>query len=64
MQLFLLGLNFVFYYNLLLLKNLNCFEETAESYGLRDNVFETQRKLLEIRALYYPPDQLASSPPR
>jgi hypothetical protein len=53
-ELLLLRLKIVFYYNLLLLKNLNCFEETAESCGLQDNVFETQRKLLLIRALCCP----------
>ena len=31
---------------------LNCFKETAESYGFRDNVFETCRKRLELLALF------------
>jgi len=34
------------------------------SCGLRNNVFEMYRKRLELRALCFPPDQLAASPPR
>jgi len=37
-------------------------KKTAESYGLRENVFVTYRKPLLLRALCYTPDQLASSP--
>ena len=42
---------------------MNCFEETAEFCRLRDNVFGTQRKRLELRGLCFPRDQLASSLP-
>jgi hypothetical protein len=33
----------------------NCFKETAEFCELRNNVFETQSKGLELRALFPPP---------
>lgn len=39
-------------------------KDTAESFVLSDNVFETDRKRLELRALCFRPDQLAPSPPR
>jgi len=41
---------------------MNCFKATTESCGSRDDVFETLRKRLELRALGFPLDQLASSP--
>ena len=44
--------------------SLHCLKETAQSCEFNDNVFETDRKRLELRALCFPPDQLASSPPR
>jgi hypothetical protein len=35
--------------------SLHCFNDTAESCELSDNVFETERKRLEMRALCFPP---------
>jgi hypothetical protein len=60
----------VFFYNLFLLNNfchstpLHCWKQTARSCQFSDNVFETDRKWLELRALCFSPDQLAYSPPR
>ena len=42
---------------------LRCLKETAKSCEFYDNVFETNRKWL-VRALFFPVDQLASSPKR
>jgi len=44
MELLLLRLNFLFYQNFFPLKS-NCFQETAESCGLGENVFEKLKKV-------------------
>jgi hypothetical protein len=43
--------------------SLRCLKETAQSWEFYD-VFEANRKRLELRALCFPSDQLTSSPPR
>ena len=43
--------------------SLHCLKETAQFCQLYDNVFETDRKRLELRALCFRPVQLASSLP-
>ena len=59
---------FFFFYNLFILKAfdtpLHCLKETAQFCEFYDNVFEMDRKRLELRALCFTLDQLASSPPR
>jgi hypothetical protein len=40
-------------------QKLNGFQETAQSCGLGNNIFETKRKRLELRALFQPPTRPA-----
>jgi hypothetical protein len=44
--------------------SLQRLNDTAECFEVSDSVFETERKRLELCALCFPPDKLASSPPR
>ena len=43
---------------------LRCLKESAQTCEFYDNVFETNWKWLELRALCFPAYQIASSPPR
>jgi hypothetical protein len=61
MKSLLLKLHFVRVLQFICFKNcwhstaLNCFKKTAQSWEFYDNVFETDRKRLELRALCFTP---------